>query len=93
MQILFTTGLMTPHTLNYLTLASECIALGFALSLPPVKHSLYFHRKDEDARDDVQCTDVVKSDEFYSDVTPPPCLPENKKKSCCSDINCKQVSA
>ena len=35
---------MDPHSLNYITLGSECVAFVFAVALPSVKHSLYFHR-------------------------------------------------
>ena len=39
---------MDPHSLNYLTLTSECVAFIVAVFLPPVKHSLYFHKREED---------------------------------------------
>ncbi|XP_018012139.1 thiamine transporter 1-like [Hyalella azteca] len=47
-QILYSTGLMDAHTLNYVSLGSFVIAFGFAVALPPVKHSIYFHRADDD---------------------------------------------
>ncbi|KAF2350502.1 Reduced folate carrier [Trinorchestia longiramus] len=45
-QVLYSTGLMDPYSLNYISLGSFVFAFGFAVALPSVKHSIYFHRDD-----------------------------------------------
>ncbi|KAL7643529.1 UNVERIFIED_CONTAM: hypothetical protein RMT77_005511 [Armadillidium vulgare] len=56
-QVLFSTGLMDYHTLNYISLASVIVAFFIATILPPVKTSIYFHRERDVVQKDLQETE------------------------------------
>ncbi|MCL4154153.1 UNVERIFIED_CONTAM: hypothetical protein GTU68_014131 [Idotea baltica] len=44
-QVLYSTGAMDYHSLNYFSLTSVSVALGISFFLPPVRRSIYFHRE------------------------------------------------
>ncbi|XP_067009605.2 thiamine transporter 1 isoform X2 [Anabrus simplex] len=75
-QILVSSSAMSYYELNFITLASESVATIWAFFLPPVKHSLYFHRGESSlAGVDNEAATV------HSSVGPPDMLSRESPKS------------
>ncbi|XP_041771461.1 thiamine transporter 1-like [Anopheles merus] len=49
-QVLVSTGAMNVRDLNYITLGTQAVSLLWSFLLPPVKTSVYFYARDEDAK-------------------------------------------
>ncbi|CAH0385477.1 unnamed protein product [Bemisia tabaci] len=62
-QIFLLTGIMTIATLNHLTFGGMMCAFLWALTLPPVKHSLYFHRQKSAPKDVAVDLELDRSEE------------------------------
>lgn len=61
-------SLMDYRQLNYITLGAQIAATGWAIFLPPVKNSLYFHRLEAEKLPIKSDGDEKKADHFNSDV-------------------------
>lgn len=76
---------MDAHTLNYLSLTSVTIAAVFAVCLPNVKHSIYFHRRARPSqaatvKEEVKSV-IVRSDSLYQEETKTESPPGNSNNS------------
>lgn len=69
---------MNLYELNYVSLASVTIALVFSLCLPPVKHSIYFHRnQNKSAENNNESLDVTAAENSCNRVIEKSTNPES----------------
>ncbi|XP_071455681.1 thiamine transporter 1-like [Hetaerina americana] len=62
-QALYSTKAVDLRQMIFISLAALCLAFVIALFLPPVKHSIYFHRRDLNETQEQECNQIGNSHE------------------------------